>query len=70
MVAKTAVTAGLGKLASHDVRRSLITVALESGDHVRDLQELAGHTNAATTLRYTQASDARARREKIRLPFA
>ena len=45
-------------------------VALESGGHVRDLQEQAGHANAATTLRYAQASDARARKEKIRLPFA
>ena len=70
VVEKTAAAAGLGKLASHDLRPTQIMVALESGRHVRDLQEQAGHANAATTLRYAQASDARARREKIRLPFA
>jgi len=70
VVEKTAAAANLGKLASHDLRRTLITVALESGGHVRDLQEQAGHANAATTLRYAQASDARARKKKIRLPFA
>ena len=31
---------------------------------MRDLQEQAGHANAATTLRYAQASDALGRRER------
>ena len=70
VVGKTAKLAGLGKLAAHDLRRTLITIGLESGGHVRDLQEQAGHANAATTLRYAQASDARKRRERIKLPFA
>ena len=70
VVGKTAKSAGLGKLAAHDLRRTLITIGLESGGHVKDLQDQAGHANAATTLRYAQASDARKRREKIKLPFA
>ena len=70
VVGKTAKSAGLGKLAAHDLRRTLITIGLESGGHVKDLQEQAGHANAATTLRYAQASDARKRRAKIKLPFA
>lgn len=70
VVEKTTSAAGLGKLASYCLRRKLITAGLESGGHLRDLHELAGHANAATTLSYAQASDARARREKIRLPFA
>ena len=70
VVGKTAKLASLGKLAAHDLRRTLITIGLESGGHVKDLQEQAGHVNAATTLRYAQASDARKRREKIKLPFA
>ena len=70
VVGKTAKLASLGKLAAHDLRRTLITIGLESGGHVKDLQEQAGHANAATTLRYAQASDARRRREKIKLPFA
>ena len=70
VVAKTAKAAGLGKLAPHDLRRTLITIGLEFGGHVKDLQDQAGHVSAATTLRYAQASDARKRREKIKLPFA
>lgn len=70
VVGKTAMKADLGKVAAHDLRRTLITIGLESGGHIRDLQEQAGHSNAATTLRYAQASDARKRREKIKLPFA
>ena len=66
----TAAAAGPGKLASQDLCRTLITAGLESGGHVRDLPEQAGHANTATTLRYAQASDARARKEKIQLPFA
>ena len=62
--------AGLGKLAAHDLRSTLITIGLDSGGHVKDLQDQAGHANAATTLRYAQASDPRKRREKIKLPFA
>ena len=70
VVGKTAKVAGFGKLAAHGLRRTLITIGLESGGHVRDLQEQAGHANAATTLRYEQASGARRCREKIKLPFA
>ena len=56
---KTAAAADLGKLASHDLRRTLITGGLESGGHVRDRQEQAGHAKAATTLRYAQDDRAR-----------
>ena len=55
VVGKAAKLAGLGKLAAHDLRRTLITMGLESGGHVKDLQDQAGHANAATTLRYAQA---------------
>ena len=34
VVGKTAKRAGLGKLAAHDLRRTLITIGLESGGHV------------------------------------
>ncbi len=47
VVGKTAQKAGLGKLTAHDLRRTLITAGLESGGHVKDLQEQAGHENAA-----------------------
>ena len=70
VVGKTAKLTGFGKLAAHDLRRTLITIGLESGGHVKDLQDQAGHANAATTLRYAQAPDTRRRRAKIKLPFA
>lgn len=69
VVSKTANAAGLGKLAAHDLRRTFITVGLEAGGQVRDLQEQVGHVNAATTLRYAQAASALERREKIKLPY-
>lgn len=59
----------ISPLRPHDPRGTLITFALESGGHARDLQEQASHANAAATLRYAQVSDAWAR-EKTRLPFA
>ena len=62
--------AGLGMLAAHELWRMLITIGQESGGHVKDLQDQAGHVQAATTLRYAQALDARKRREKIKLLFA
>jgi len=61
---------GIERLSAHDLRRTHITLALNSGAPLPDMQAQAGHANAATTLRYAQASDARGRREKIRLPFA
>ena len=35
VVGKTAKVASLGKLAAHDLRRTLITIGLESGGHVK-----------------------------------
>lgn len=46
------VAAGCPDLRFHDLRRSMITEVIESTGNVRTAQELAGHADASTTLRY------------------
>jgi integrase len=46
----------------HDARRTLITQALAQKVPLAEVQAQAGHAQASTTLRYAQATDARARR--------
>lgn len=70
VVAQTAKRAGLGELAPHDLRRTHITEGLNTGATVADMQAQAGHANAATTLRYAQATDAVQRRHRINFRFA
>ena len=70
VVSQTAKRAGLGNLAPHDLRRTHITEGLNTGATVADMQAQAGHANAATTLRYAQATDAVQRRHRINFRFA
>ncbi len=56
---------GVGHISAHDLRRTHITLALDNGAPLQDMQAQAGHANASTTLRYAQAADAKARRERI-----
>lgn len=57
--------AGIGHLSAHDLRRTHITLALNSGAPLQDMQAQAGHANAATTLLYAQPADAKSRRLRI-----
>ena len=57
--------AGIGHLSAHDLRRTHITLALDNGAPLQDMQAQAGHANPSTTLRYAQPSDAKSRRERI-----
>ena len=50
--------------------RTHITEGLNTGATVADMQAQAGHVNAATTLRYAQATDAVQRRHRINFRFA
>ena len=61
----TAKRARIGHLSAHDLRRTHITLALDSGAPLQDMQAQAGHANASTTLLYAQPSDAKSRRERI-----
>ena len=70
VVSQTAKLAGLGDLAPHDLRRTHITEGLNTGATVADMQAQAGHVNAATTLRYAQATEAVQRRHRINFRFA
>lgn len=61
----TAKRARLAHLAPHDLRRTHITLALENGALIQDMQAQAGHVSAATTLLYALPSDAKTRRTRI-----
>ncbi len=61
----TAKRAGIGHVSAHDLQRTHITLALDNGAPLQDMQAQAGHANASTTLRYAQPSDAKSRRERI-----
>ena len=63
IVKSTARKAGIGHVAPHDLRRSHITIALNGGATVADMQAQAGHVNAASTLLYAQE-----RRRRISFP--
>lgn len=68
VVRDTADRAGIGKIAPHDLRRTLITELVATGA-IHDAQAQAGHVNASTTLRYAVAVDARARRKAGRVRY-
>ena len=56
---------GIERLSAHDLRRTHITLALNSGAPLSDMQAQAGHANAATTLLYARPADAKTRRARI-----
>ena len=55
LVRRVATSAGIpsaGQLSPHSLRHTVITVALDAGAPLRDVQDLAGHSDPRTTRRY------------------
>ena len=53
-----ALRAGLTKpVTCHTLRHSFATHLLESGEHVRRVQVVLGHTDLRTTMRYVHATE-------------
>ena len=65
LLSLSSARAGIGHLSAHDLRRTHITLALDNGAPLQDMQAQAGHANPSTTLRYAQPSDAKSRRQRI-----
>ena len=60
---------GIGNLAPHDARRTLITNALQSGANIADAQFIAGHANPQTTLGYAVVKDAKEVAGRVKLNY-
>jgi len=54
-LAKKAVPEKTGSLHPHDLRHAFVTLSLDSGASLRDVQDAAGHADPRTTRRYDRA---------------
>jgi len=56
VVVRVARAAGIGKhLSPHSLRHTAVTLALDAGVPLRDVQDMAGHADPRTTRRYDRA---------------
>lgn len=68
VIQRTSILSGV-EFRPHDARRTVLTGIIANGGSVRDAQAVAGHTNAATTMRYAQAEDAKDLRKKLKTGY-
>jgi len=54
-LARSAVPAKAGSLHPHDLRHAFVTLSLDAGASLRDVQDAAGHADPRTTRRYDRA---------------
>lgn len=57
-IRRKAVVAGLGHVASHDLRATAATAAYEHTKDIRAVQEILGHASPQTTVIYTRVTQA------------
>ena len=55
----------LPKVSPHDLRHTAATLALESGANLKEVQELMGHSNPATTMKYYSGVTDEAKRRTV-----
>jgi integrase len=56
-LARAAGIPSWARLSPHSLRHTAITLALDAGAHLRDVQDFAGHRDPRTTRRYDRARD-------------
>ena len=67
LIARLARAAGVGELTPHGLRATMVTLALDSGTPLRDVQESARHADARTTRRYDRDRHSLNRHAALRL---
>jgi integrase/recombinase XerD len=67
LIARLARAAGVGELSPHGLRATMVTLALDSGMPLRDVQDSARHADPRTTRRYDRDRHSLNRHAALRL---